>query len=99
MKRPNARHKNLKKGKIGQYMLKDIIQVKMRIGKPKKIIEDSALQQRVECMLAINSKLHRIPFHKQKVKLVSAISAINMLYTTKDIVMKDFRNTAYTQRR
>ena len=44
-------------------MLKDIIQVKMRIGKHKKIIEDSALQQRVECMLAINSKLHRIPFH------------------------------------
>ena len=79
-------------------MLKEIIQVKMRIGKPKKNKnkEDSALQQPVECMLAINSKLHKIPVHRKKVKLVSAISAINMLHTTKDIVMKDFRNTADT---
>ena len=67
-------------------MLQDIFQVKMRRGKTQKNKEDSALQQRVECMVAINSKLHRIPFHTYKVKLVSAI-------TPKDIEMKDLRMT------
>ena len=69
----------------------------MRRGKTqKKNKEDSALQKRVKCMLAINSKLHRIPFHKKKVKQVSAKSAINMLYTPKDIEMKDLWNTEDT---
>ena len=77
-------------------MLQDTIQVKKRRGKTQKNKEGSALQQRVECMLAINSKLHRIPFHKKKVKQVSAKSAINMLYTPKDIEMKDLRNTEDT---
>ena len=66
-------------------MLQDIFQVKMRRGKTQKN-KDSALQQRVECMVAINSKLHRIPFHTYKVKVVSAI-------TSKYIEMKDLRNT------
>ena len=65
-------------------MLQDIIQ--KRRGKTQKNKEDSALQQRVECMVAINSKLHRIPFHTYKVKVVSAI-------TSKYIEMKDLRNT------